>query len=183
MFLTTIGKKEGRTELTNILHKVKVRKVWYLQYTCTVQSVHWKNRIETEPVDTFGSLHCTIIDSNANRTNEWNNNEGFLFTQCCGSSSGSVCFWAIRIRILPSSSKNSKKTLDFCCLWLLHDFWSLKNDVNVPLFRIRMFLGLLDPHSDPLVRGTDPRIRISIRIRTTIQIPPHSNKLKAKNKG
>jgi hypothetical protein len=36
---------------------------------------------------------------------------------CCVSGSGSVCFWAsrirIRIRILPSSSKNSKKNLDF----------------------------------------------------------------------
>ncbi len=32
--------------------------------------------------------------------------------------------------------------------------------------RIRMFLGLLDPHPNTLDRGTDPRIRIRIRIRT-----------------
>jgi hypothetical protein len=46
------------------------------------------------------------------------------------------------------------------------DFLSLKNDVNVPVFRIRirfrMFLALPDPHLDPLVRGADPRIRIWI---------------------
>jgi hypothetical protein len=29
--------------------------------------------------------------------------------QCCGSGSGSTCFWASRIRILLSSCKNSKK--------------------------------------------------------------------------
>ncbi len=43
--------------------------------------------------------------------------------------------------------------------------FSLKNDVNVLVVRIqirwiRMFLGLPDPHPDPLVRGTDPGIRI-----------------------
>ncbi len=41
----------------------------------------------------------------------------------------------------------------------------MKNDVNVPLFRIRirrirMFLCLPDPHPDLLVKGTDTRIRI-----------------------
>ncbi len=34
-------------------------------------------------------------------------------SQCCGS--GSVCFWASRIRILLSSIKNCKKNLDFYC--------------------------------------------------------------------
>jgi hypothetical protein len=29
-------------------------------------------------------------------------------------------------------------------------------------------LGLPNPHPDPLVRGTDPRIRIHIRIRTQV---------------
>ncbi len=33
--------------------------------------------------------------------------------------------------------------------------------------RINMFLGLRDPHSDPLVRGTDPKIRIRIRTQMT----------------
>jgi hypothetical protein len=37
--------------------------------------------------------------------------------------------------------------------------------------RIRMFLGLSDPHLDLLVRGTDPRIRI--RIRTNMSRIPH----------
>ncbi len=39
-------------------------------------------------------------------------------TQCCGSGSGSVgsiCFWASWIRILLSSSKNSKKNIDSFC--------------------------------------------------------------------
>jgi hypothetical protein len=37
----------------------------------------------------------------------------------------------VRIRILLSSSKNSKKNLDPTVLWLLYDILSLKNDVNV----------------------------------------------------
>ncbi len=59
--------------------------------------------------------------------------------QCCGSGSGyveSICFWTSRIliRILLSSSKNTvvRKTLIPTVLWLLYDFLSLKNDVNVP---------------------------------------------------
>ena len=64
--------------------------------------------------------------------------------QCSGSGSvGTICFWAswiririsnlyVRIRILPPTSKKFKKNLDFYCLWLLNDFLSLKNDVNVP---------------------------------------------------
>jgi hypothetical protein len=51
---------------------------------------------------------------------------------------------------------------------LLYDLLSLKNDVNVPVFRIRirirMFLSLPDPHPDPLVRGTDSRTRPRIWI-------------------
>ncbi len=45
--------------------------------------------------------------------------------QCCGSGSesGSTCFWAswIRIRILLSLSKTSKKNLDFYCF--VTSFW------------------------------------------------------------
>jgi hypothetical protein len=37
---------------------------------------------------------------------------------------------------------------------------------SVVIRRIRMFFGLPDPHPDPLVTSTDPRIRIGIRIRT-----------------
>jgi hypothetical protein len=63
--------------------------------------------------------------------------------QCCGSGSesGSTCFWAsriririllwIRIRILLSSCKNSKKNLDSSYFVTLFEFLSLKNDVNV----------------------------------------------------
>jgi hypothetical protein len=32
--------------------------------------------------------------------------------------------------------------------------------IRIRIHRIHMFLGLLDPNSDPLVRGMDPRIRI-----------------------
>jgi hypothetical protein len=28
--------------------------------------------------------------------------------------------------------------------------------IRIRILRIRMFLGLLDPYPDPLVRGTDP---------------------------
>jgi hypothetical protein len=43
------------------------------------------------------------------------------------------------------------------------------NDVNVPVFRIRVnrirnFLGHPDPQPYPLVRDTDPRIRIHTKM-------------------
>jgi hypothetical protein len=64
-------------------------------------------------------------------------------------------------RIVPPTSK---KNLDKSWFLLLCDFfltfYLLMNDVNVAVFqirilvrRIRMFLGLPDPHPDPLVRG------------------------------
>ncbi len=60
-----------------------------------------------------------------------------------GSASESVSHnyqvW-IRLRILPSSSTNSKKNLDFYCFVTSYDFLSLKNDVNVPVFRIRIWI-------------------------------------------
>ncbi len=58
----------------------------------------------------------------------------------------------------PISSKNIEKNLLISTvLWLLYDF--------LPVFRIRirtisMFLGLPDPHLNPLDRGMDPKIRI-----------------------
>ncbi len=59
-----------------------------------------------------------------------------------------------------------RKTLISTVFWLLWDF--------LPVFQISirtriwicMFLGLPDPHPDLLDRGTDPRIRICIQIRT-----------------
>jgi hypothetical protein len=67
---------------------------------------------------------------------------------------------------VPSSIKNSKKNLDFYCFVIPKKFLSLKKDVNVPVFRIRirMFLGLPDPHLDPLVRCRDPKIRIHTKM-------------------
>jgi hypothetical protein len=58
--------------------------------------------------------------------------------------SGSVCFGPskihVRPRILPSPSRNSKKTLDFC-FFSFFMLFSLKNDGNLSVFRIqiRMF--------------------------------------------
>ncbi len=61
-----------------------------------------------------------------------------------------VWIW-IWIRILLLSSKNSKKTMIPTVLWLLFDFLSLKNDVNVPsnsnkqknFFLNEFFVGVL----------------------------------------
>ena len=63
--------------------------------------------------------------------------------------------------------KTVRKTLILLFCTYFFDFLSLTNDVNVPVFRIRMFLGLPDP--DPLANGTgkNPRIRIRIRIPKT----------------
>ncbi len=132
--------------------------------------------------------------------------------QCCGSgSTGSTCFWTSRIRIhksevwiririwmLLSSCKNSKKNLDSYYFVTLFDFLSLKKDVNVPsksnkqkkFNKKLVFDGILkvsdensriqiqdpdsDPNPDPLVRGMDPRIQIRIHtkmswIRNTVK--------------
>jgi hypothetical protein len=58
----------------------------------------------------------------------------YSILQCCGSgSTGSTCFRAswIRLRILLSLCKNSKKNLDSYLFVTPVDFLSLKNDVNV----------------------------------------------------
>ncbi len=56
----------------------------------------------------------------------------------------------------PDQAKKVKKTLISTVLYF---FLSLKNDINVPEFliriRIRMFLGLPDPHPDQSVRDPD----------------------------
>ncbi len=50
-----------------------------------------------------------------------------VFFQYSGSrSTGSTCFWASRIRILLSSSKNSKKNLDSYCFVTSFGLLSLK---------------------------------------------------------
>ncbi len=84
--------------------------------------------------------------------------------------------------ILPSQAKIVRKTLIPTVFWLLLDFLSLKNDVNVPsksikqnnFFLIRFLLvswrsmtklagSGSESNPDPLVRGIlDPRIRIRI---------------------
>jgi hypothetical protein len=68
--------------------------------------------------------------------------------QCCGSGFGSVCFWAswsgsgsISQRYGSGSGFGSfyhqakivRKTSIPTVLWILHDFLSLENDLNVPL--------------------------------------------------
>ncbi len=107
--------------------------------------------------------------------------------QCSGSAPGSgsvvpyLCFWAFWFRILPSTSKKMKKIFDFYWFVTFCDFISSKNDVNVPskrnkcknLVKTIIFGWHLegrwrkeqDPDSDrdPLVKDTDPRIRIRIR--------------------
>ncbi len=85
---------------------------------------------------------------------------------------------------LPSSSKNSRKTLISTLFWLLYDFLSLKNDVNVPsksnkqknLDKKIILCWRLegqwrkDQDPDPLVRDKDPRIRI-LNVILTVGVP------------
>ncbi len=77
----------------------------------------------------------------------------------------------VPIRILPSTSKKRKKNLDFYCfvtsLWL----FIFEDDENVPSKRNKhcwRFEGHWrkeqDPEPDPLVKGTDPRIRIRTKM-------------------
>ncbi len=76
-----------------------------------------------------------------------------------GSGSGAGSFY--------HQAKIVRKTLNPTVLWLLQDFLSLKNDVNVTsksnnkktLTKFCVAI-LQDPNPDALVRGTNPRIRI-----------------------
>jgi hypothetical protein len=83
-------------------------------------------------------LHPSIFKGASFKVISW-----WARLQCSGS--GSTCFWAsririhypevwirLRIRILLSSSKNSKKNLDSHCFVTSFGLLSLKNDVYVP---------------------------------------------------
>ncbi len=89
--------------------------------------------------------------------------------QCCGSGSesGSTCFWAswiririhwsevwirIRIRILLSSSKNCKKSLDSYFFVTLFDFLSGSGSGSISQRH-----GSKDPDPDPPQNGMDPQ--------------------------
>ncbi len=108
MFLTTIGKKEGRAELTNMFHKVKVRRQYIGTYTCTVHSVHWKNRIETEPGNIFGSLRYIVQSLTVTPTEQMSEITTRAFFLLSVSDPDPhpdpdpYDFWASRFRILPS---------------------------------------------------------------------------------
>jgi hypothetical protein len=92
-------------------------------------------------------------------------------------SSGLQCLKAkfctsflITFSFKAQQAKIVRKALFFLCLLTLYDF--------LPVFcihiRIRMFLDIPDPHSEPLVRGTDLRIWIRIRIRTKMSRIPNT---------
>ncbi len=81
--------------------------------------------------------------------------EGFMNNLRCFRS-GSVNLRAFRIRIhysevwnriLPSSSKKSKKNLDFWSFVSFYNFLSLKNDV--PVYRITLLEGYWRKEQDP----------------------------------
>jgi hypothetical protein len=85
-------------------------------------------------------------------------------SQRYGSGSGSFYHWAKIIR----------KTLISTVLWLLFDFLSLKNYVNVPsnsyMQKNLVFVGILKVNDEnsririPFVGGMDPRIRIHTKM-------------------
>ncbi len=105
-----------------------------------------------------------------------------------GSGSGSECFWVsririhhyivrIQIRILISTSKISKKIFDI--YYFVTSFWlSMKTDTKVPsksnkqktltknLPSCQLLTKKQDPAGSISQCGTDPRIRIRIRIHT-----------------
>ncbi len=93
-----------------------------------------------------------------------------------GSGAGSVIYLQ---GSESGSSQHAKKWRNLISnfLRLLFDFLSMKNYVNVPSKRNKRFEGHWrkekDPNPDPLVKGTDPRIRIPTkmsRIRNTAVI-------------
>ncbi len=87
----------------------------------------------------------------------------FCSLQFCGS--GSVCFWAsrvricpyfVRIRILPSTSKKSKTNLDFYFLWLLFDFSSLltTDGISKKTLKNKLIWNFLLSATDEKSRGS-----------------------------
>ncbi len=101
-----------------------------------------------------------------------------------------LCFWASWIRICWSSfyhqAKKARKPFIPTILWLLYDFLSLKNDVNVSsksnkqknleekncflLASLRSMTKIAGSGAESIVRGTDPRIRTKMsRIRNTVE--------------
>ncbi len=86
----------------------------------------------------------------------------------------SVCFWAswiririrnslVRIWIRPSWSKKLRTTLISTVLWLLYDFLSLKNHVNVPSKGMSIKLGEKKLFFVGILKVTDKTSRIRIR--------------------
>jgi hypothetical protein len=76
-------------------------------------------------------------------------------------------FWASRIRYHKygsgSSSGSGSGSFDHQAKIAKNlDFFCFSTSYFLAVIRIRMFLGIPDPHPDPLVRSTDPRIRIRI---------------------
>ncbi len=102
-----------------------------------------------------------------------------------------LCFWTswirirlseVRVRILLSSSKKAKivsKTLIPTILWILSDFLSLKNDVNVPSKRIKQnifytnFLLLVSWRSRTKIAGSGSRAWI--RESASGSVPSHGS--------
>ncbi len=103
-----------------------------------------------------------------------NPKESFYKQWCVSGSVGSICFWAsgIHIRILLSSSKNSRINIDSYRFVTLYDFLSLKNDVNVPSKSNKHKNSEKKIYVD-ILKITDENGRIRIRIRIWIWIRIH----------
>ncbi len=79
-----------------------------------------------------------------------------------GSASGLVSHkYGYSSGSFQNHAKIIKKTLISSALRLRFGFLPVfRIRIWIRIRRIRMFLGIPDPHPDPFVRGTDPRIRI-----------------------
>ncbi len=130
--------------------KTGVKKNFCLNFLCSHKF------LKTENYFSFGVLKKKIW-ANFQRIIE-------LFTQKIVTKLSKIWVWdpgsgkhLFRIPDPGVKKASNPGSLNYTVLWLLYDF--------LPVFRIRlrrisMFLGLPDPHPDPLDRGTVPRIRI-----------------------
>ncbi len=115
---------------------------------CSVVFANWTSSFR--PVLQRGSNACCYRTPHlSSRWNHKMTNSFLQFgSQCCWSGyRGSICFWTSRIRVhhhlyksgyssgsgsFHHQAKIVRKTLISTVLWLLNDFLSLKNVVNVP---------------------------------------------------
>ncbi len=165
---------KGLPEIPPVLEKTKFN-IFLAFRLDSVRQLHPKSKCGS--VSKSSKLMVPLVKSFWVQKSPASKYEKLAYTNQC-SGAGFTCFWAsririhqsetwIRIRILLSQGKNSKKKLNYYCLVTSFGLFISENDVNVPstsnkqkFFQNQFFVGAL--------KVNDEDSRILIRIRTRI---------------